>query len=318
VWRLPLVPVPAAASVAISAGNFQRGAIALASDGIPIFNPRNNTGRLSYEIGELDVYGGHCGRADDYHYHIAPTHLNAVLGNALPIAWALDGYPLYGYFDAAGKEPKNLDAFNGRIEKDGYRYYSTKKYPYVNGGLRGVVSVVDDQIDPQPRANPVRPEGRPLRGAKITGFSRDDERKQLKVTYDLAGKTQSMGYTAKDGGVYDFTFTDATGKVTTETYSGKGGDCKKGGGKKDGKGGKKDGDMNKKDGPMGKKDGDGQRLPWLGAHFDELDLNKDGYLTRTELKKDKRSQAKSEPANVVARWEREREGKTRERERTSL
>ena len=285
-WSIPLHPKMAEKPVSAKTALF-RGAIALAVNGVPIFNPIKNDGRTdTFTAGELDNFGGHCGKGDDYHYHIGPVHLEKIVGKGNPIGYALDGYPLYGYFDAAGKEPKNLDAFNGRIEKDGYRYYSTKKYPYVNGGLRGVVSVVDDQIDPQPRANPVRPEGRPLRGAKITGFSRDDERKQLKVTYDLAGKTQSMGYTAKDGGVYDFTFTDATGKVTTETYSGKGGDGKKGGGKKDGKGGKKDGDMNKKDGPMGKKDGDSQRLPWLGAHFDELDLNKDGYLTRTELKKE--------------------------------
>ena len=56
VWRLPLVPVPSDAPIPISAGNFQRGAIAVGADGIAIFNPRNNTGRVSYEIGELDVF----------------------------------------------------------------------------------------------------------------------------------------------------------------------------------------------------------------------------------------------------------------------
>lgn len=57
VWRLPLVPVPSASPIPISAGNFQRGAIAVGADGIAIFNPRNNTGRVSYEIGELDIRG---------------------------------------------------------------------------------------------------------------------------------------------------------------------------------------------------------------------------------------------------------------------
>ncbi len=94
VWRLPLVPTPAANPIPISGGNFQRGAIAIGSDGVPIFNPRNNGGRVSYEIGELDVYGGHCGLADDYHYHLAPVHLQSVLGVGLPVAWALDGYPM--------------------------------------------------------------------------------------------------------------------------------------------------------------------------------------------------------------------------------
>ena len=74
VWKIPLVPVAAASPISLT-GNFLRGAVALGANGIPIFNPRNNTGQFSQAIGELDAYGGHCGRADDYHYHIAPTHL---------------------------------------------------------------------------------------------------------------------------------------------------------------------------------------------------------------------------------------------------
>ena len=58
---------------------FLRGAIALAVNGIPIFNPQNNGGEVSADIGELDQWGGHCGRADDYHYHVAPLHLQSVV-----------------------------------------------------------------------------------------------------------------------------------------------------------------------------------------------------------------------------------------------
>ena len=96
VWRIPLSPTPSSNSVSL-ATNLMKGAIALAANGIPIFNPRNNRGEYSYSIGELDQYGGHCGKGDDYHYHIGPTHLSSVLGNATPIAWALDGYPIYAY-----------------------------------------------------------------------------------------------------------------------------------------------------------------------------------------------------------------------------
>ena len=77
--RFPLVPVPAKTPVSIK-GRFLRGAIALAANGIPIFNPQNNRGEVSAEIGELDEWGGHCGRADDYHYHAAPLHLQSVAG----------------------------------------------------------------------------------------------------------------------------------------------------------------------------------------------------------------------------------------------
>ena len=48
--------------------NFMKGAVAIAPNGVPIFNPLNNTGEDAYAIGELDQWGGHCGKADDYHY----------------------------------------------------------------------------------------------------------------------------------------------------------------------------------------------------------------------------------------------------------
>src|ERR1041385_8490626 len=111
-WRIPLYPVPAKTPVSIK-GRFLRGAIALAANGIPIFNPQNNRGEVSQEIGELDQWGGHCGRADDYHYHAAPLHLQSVLGKSLPIAYALDGYAIYGLTEPDGAKPAGLDAFNG-------------------------------------------------------------------------------------------------------------------------------------------------------------------------------------------------------------
>lgn len=158
-----------------------------------------------------------------------------------------------------------------------------------------------DQVDPQPRANPMRPEGRPLRGAKITGFSRDDEKRTIKVVYELSGKAHSVQYTARDGGAFDFVFTDGAGRQTSETYKSRGGGEKKGvGGKKDGKGGKKD--MPKgKDSASGKKDGDGPRLPWIAAHFEELDTNMDGKLTIAELK--------AEVDKTFAGFDRDKDGK---------
>ncbi len=216
-WQIPLSPRLSDRPVSAKTALF-RGAIALAVNGVPIFNPIKNDGKTdTFLAGELDEYGGHCGRADDYHYHIAPIHLEKVVGKGNPIGYALDGYPLYGYTDADGKEPKDLDEFNGRAENGGYRYYSTKKYPYVNGGLRGVVTVKDDQIDPQPRAYSPRAALTPLRGAKITGFERDDEKKTVTVKYDLRGQTHSVKYTATPDG-YTFVFTDGNGKETTEQY----------------------------------------------------------------------------------------------------
>ncbi|MEI8343186.1 MAG: YHYH protein, partial [Verrucomicrobiota bacterium] len=111
-WRIPLHPVPAKESQTIK-GRFLRGAIALAANGIPIFNPQNNRGEISQEIGELDQWGGHCGRADDYHYHAAPLHLQSVVGKGKPIAYALDGYPIYGLTEPDGSALGKLDTCNG-------------------------------------------------------------------------------------------------------------------------------------------------------------------------------------------------------------
>ena len=112
-WPIPLRTVPA--KVPVSAReHFFRGAIAVAANGIPIFNPIKNDGRTdTFLAGELDEFGGHCGRADDYHYHVAPTHLQGVVGEGKPVAWALDGYPIFGFKDPDGSTPANLDAFNG-------------------------------------------------------------------------------------------------------------------------------------------------------------------------------------------------------------
>ncbi|MFM9068472.1 MAG: hypothetical protein ACKOUR_14255 [Planctomycetota bacterium] len=64
VWRVPLHPVPARDPMSAK-NHFLRGAIALAINGVPIFNPLNNRGDDAFLIGELDESGGHCNRADD-------------------------------------------------------------------------------------------------------------------------------------------------------------------------------------------------------------------------------------------------------------
>lgn len=220
-WQIPLKPK--LAEKPISAKNaLYRGAIALAVNGVPIFNALNNRGEDAFLIGELDEYGGHCGKGDDYHYHIAPLHLEKLVGKGNPIAYALDGFALYGLTD------EKLDEFNGRFEKDGkYCYHSTKAYPYINGGMRGVVEVRGDQVDPQPHAGPIRPEGRPLKGAKITDFTADAEKKNFSLKYEVKGETRKINYKVNPNGTFTFTHIDGAGKELTETYERKAGKGKK-------------------------------------------------------------------------------------------
>ncbi len=217
-WQFPLSPVPAKTPLSIK-GRFLRGAIAIAANGIPIFNPQNNRGEVSAEIGELDEWGGHCGRADDYHYHAAPLHLQTVLGAKLPVAYALDGYPIYGLTEPDGSAPEGLDSFNGHtIAALGYHYHASKKYPYVNGGFHGEVVEADGQVDPQPRATPVRQDQPPLRGAKITGFESTGAN-SYKLAYDLNGEKRAILYAINADGTYPFEFQNGSEGTTNEVYS---------------------------------------------------------------------------------------------------
>jgi hypothetical protein len=198
--------VPAATPIPVE-NHFLRGAIALAVNGVPIFNPQNNRGELSSEIGELDQWGGHCGRADDYHYHIAPLHLQEIVGRDKPIAYALDGYPIYGLTEPDGSASADLDTVGGHSnEALGYHYHASDKYPYVIGGFHGEVTEREGQVDPQPRARPVRPPLPPLRGARITGFVNHGNRSEL--TYEEGGATRKIVYTVNGDNSVTFNFPD--------------------------------------------------------------------------------------------------------------
>jgi len=217
-WQLPRKPALADNPVSAKTSLY-RGAIALAVNGVPIFNALNNRGEDAFLFGELDKWGGHCGRADDYHYHVAPLHLATIVGSAKPIAYALDGFAIYGSTEPDGSTMKKLDAYNGHVGTDGvYHYHGTTTYPYINGGMRGVIrGVVGDQVDPQPSAKPIREAGAPLQSATITNFS-SPKTGQYALEYSQSGKTGLVEYVVSDSAVA-FTFTSPTGAVTTEKYT---------------------------------------------------------------------------------------------------
>ncbi len=248
-WRIPLKPVPAKEPMSAKT-HFLRGAIALAANGVPIFNALNNRGDDAKAFGELDDFGGHCGKADDYHYHDAPVFLEKELGKGKPIAVALDGYAIYGYNEPDGSVVGKLDALGGHETKSlGYHYHAQKKYPYINGGFHGEVKEIDGQVDPQPSASHVRRTGSsytqsPLRGALIKDFTVDGNKYALH--YALNGKTLSVKYTLNTDKTWTFIYANPDGSTATESYTpgergaagGKGAEKGKGKGEK-GKGGKK-------------------------------------------------------------------------------
>jgi hypothetical protein len=215
-WSIPIKPVIAANPISAK-DHFLRGAIAIAVNGVPIFNALNNRGDDALLSGELDDWGGHCGRADDYHYHIAPTHLQSIVGRKVPIAYALDGFPIYGETEVDGKKVIGLDAFNGHFDsKKNYHYHATKNYPYINGGFKGVVTEIEGQVDPQSLTKAFRPAGEPLRGAVITGFDRIGD-STFDLKYTLNGSEYHVKYTASLGEV-SMEFIDSSGSVRREVY----------------------------------------------------------------------------------------------------
>jgi phosphatidylethanolamine-binding protein (PEBP) family uncharacterized protein len=286
-WRIPLKPVPAKEPAMIK-GRFLRGAIALAVNGIPIFNPQNNRGEISYEIGELDEWGGHCGRADDYHYHIAPLHLQAQAGKGMPVAYALDGYPIYGLTEPDGSPVANLDECHGHEAPGGYHYHASNKYPYVFGGFHGEVVDAGEQVDPQPRAQGVREALTALRGAKITAFE-STGKDSYKLSYDVNGDKRSVSYSIKADGTFPFEFDNGSEGKATEVYTARqgGGGRPPGGGPEGMKGKGKD----KGQGKGGREGVNGAFLPREGSNEGPgmapipgiLDANGDGVVTAQEF-----------------------------------
>lgn len=213
-WRLPLYPVPTNTPYLVTSNTFLRGAIALAANGIPIFNPYNNRGEASALIGELDQWGGHCGRADDYHYHVSPLHLTNVVGITLPVAFALDGYPIYGLVEPDGSPVTGLDALRGHTNVVGtYHYHSSLTLPYLNAGFHGPVAYVNNQVDPQPVVRPVRPSGTALSGATLVGFT-NSAPDQFSLRYRLTGNPTDY--------FWNYTLNRAA-KTVSVTYIGTGG-----------------------------------------------------------------------------------------------
>ena len=260
-WQIPLKSTLADKPIS-GRTQLRRGAIALAANGIPIFNALNNRGVDSFSIGELDEFGGHCGRGDDYHYHAAPLAIQKVVGPKSPIAFALDGFAIYGLYDPKAKagalescplgSTDALDELNGHFcalpagqgidnGTRSYHYHASKTYPYINGGMRGNVKMQGDEIVPQAHAQPLRQDTTPLRGAKITDFKQTAP-KAWKLTYEVGGKPGFVEYSADASGKVIFNFTGVNGEKSTETYSAKES-------RGDGKGSQKDGRRGKGDKP---------------------------------------------------------------------
>ncbi|MEY4193278.1 MAG: hypothetical protein RJA00_1509 [Bacteroidota bacterium] len=220
-WSIPMNPTIAATPVPVNQNHFLRGAIALAVNGIPIFNPYTNTGVDAFLDGQLDQYGGHSGRADDYHYHIAPSVLYNKIPKTSPVAIALDGFAIYGNLEPDGSAQKSLDANHGHYGSDGiYHYHSSAAAPYMIGNMVGTVTEdATMQIIPQAAAKGVRPALTPLKGATITHCHPYPNGNGFKLTYTLNADKDTVDYIWTNNGDYTYKFITPAG-TTTNNYKG--------------------------------------------------------------------------------------------------
>jgi len=222
-WQIPLNPVISTTPVPVDGVHFTRGAIGLAINGVPIFNPHTNTGVDAFTDGQLDNYGGHCGRADDYHYHTAPLHLYSNTQSTMPIAFGLDGFAVYGSVEPDGGSMQTLDANHGHMGSNGvYHYHGSATAPYMIANMVGEITEdATNQIIPQPSAHPVRPSLTPLNGALITACTPNSANNGYNLTYSLNGVTDSVVYSWTSAGQYTFNFyTNGDGTFTSENYNG--------------------------------------------------------------------------------------------------
>lgn len=168
-WKIPLSPVLAA-----SATQVPSGPIGVAINGVPIFNPCVQNGNCTATNGDtkgegqLDTCNGHAGRADDYHYHAAPNCLmaeqsNVNYWNTHPVGWLLDGFAVFGYYNADGSTPAR-DSCGGTTVTGSqapsgypysYAYHVISTFPYItNNCISGLPS--PDLANQASKYNPMR------------------------------------------------------------------------------------------------------------------------------------------------------------------
>jgi hypothetical protein len=141
--RLPVQPQALAQPACVPLGM-----VGFALSGVAIFNAFDVQGRdaPAYEI--QDLCNGHPERNGRYHYHDwSPCLSRDAQGKPYaydePVGWMLDGHPILGPYDAAGRAYTNedLDECHGttgpvRVEggvRNMYHYRFTLAYPYTMG-----------------------------------------------------------------------------------------------------------------------------------------------------------------------------------------
>lgn len=125
---IPTTPVPAEAASAIGNSN-----VGVALNGVVLAAAAPVADILgNYTIAAFDDCGGHINPNAGYHYH-ASTDCNTtgeqVDSHASLMAYAMDGYGVYGQMDADGNEHTDLDECRGATDDvRGYHYHAASAW----------------------------------------------------------------------------------------------------------------------------------------------------------------------------------------------
>jgi phosphatidylethanolamine-binding protein (PEBP) family uncharacterized protein len=222
-WKIPLVPAIAATTTSAI-----DGPIGIAINGVPIFNPCKQGGCQNGDtkvLGELDDCNGHAGRADDYHYHAAPTCLMA--GQAAsywdthPLGWALDGFAIFGYNNADGTVANRDGVCGGNTSAvsngpSGYSYHVTNTSPYVLSCFRGTPS--SDLVNQGTKFSPLRVD--PVTPFPVTAMTLTTASDGYQVLQFTSGQTFITKETISDSytnaaGTYKIRYKSITGTELT-------------------------------------------------------------------------------------------------------
>lgn len=147
-----LLTLPADPTAAASPSCVPQGMIGFTTSGAALYNALDAAGRDAAAHEVQDACSGHPQMSGQYHYHSLSTCIADSAGSAGRhsdlVAYALDGYGIYGMHGESGELLSNsdLDACHGHthaIVWDGqtvvmYHYHMTREYPYSVGCFHGV------------------------------------------------------------------------------------------------------------------------------------------------------------------------------------
>jgi phosphatidylethanolamine-binding protein (PEBP) family uncharacterized protein len=223
-WKIPLNPAFAATTTAAV-----DGPIGVAINGVPIFNPCKQGGCNAGQgggdtkvLGELDACNGHAGRADDYHYHAAPTCLMAGkpanYWDTHPLGWALDGYAIYGYNNADGSVATRDATCGGNTSAvsngpAGYSYHVTDASPYVLSCFKGT---------PSPDLAGQAAKYFPLRKPPVTPFPVNNMTQSLDATdgYQVLQFSSTQAFTSTETGTDSYANAAGTYRIRFKPVTG--------------------------------------------------------------------------------------------------